>query len=53
MCQAGLALNDLNSFSQLYDFQTVAALFFIGIASIAPTLMGNSANSESERPHAS
>lgn len=38
--RAGLALGELNSFSDLYDLKTLATLFFIGIVSIFPALLG-------------
>lgn len=37
--QAGLALGELQSIRDLYDFNTVATMFLIGVVSIAPTLM--------------
>ncbi|KAF8032551.1 hypothetical protein BT93_D1454 [Corymbia citriodora subsp. variegata] len=40
--RAGIALGDLRSVKDLYDFQSIATLFFIGIISITPTLMGKS-----------
>ncbi|KAI6702423.1 hypothetical protein NL676_011559 [Syzygium grande] len=39
---AGIALGDLRSVGDLYDFQSIATLFFIGVISITPTLMGKS-----------
>jgi hypothetical protein len=44
--QAGLALGDLKSFAQLYDMKTLATLFFIGLVSILPALLGKKAPSE-------
>ncbi|KAI4303326.1 hypothetical protein MLD38_038972 [Melastoma candidum] len=38
--RAGIALGDLQSVKDLYDFQSIATLFFIGVVSITPTLMG-------------
>jgi hypothetical protein len=38
--QAGLALGELQSVGDLYDFNSIATLFFIGIISVTPTLMG-------------
>uniref|UniRef100_A0A7N0VL07 VTT domain-containing protein n=1 Tax=Kalanchoe fedtschenkoi TaxID=63787 RepID=A0A7N0VL07_KALFE len=38
--KAGIALGDLRSVGDLYDFQSIATLFLIGIISIAPTLLG-------------
>lgn len=40
MLQAGLALGQLQSIGDLYDFNSIATLFFIGIVSITPTLVG-------------
>lgn len=37
--RAGLALGELRSLGDLYDFKTIATLFFIGIISIIPTLV--------------
>ena len=37
--QAGLALGDLKSIKDLYDFKTLSVLFLIGFVSIAPTLL--------------
>lgn len=37
--RAGIALGDLRSLSDLYDFQSIATLFLIGIVSVTPTLM--------------
>ncbi|XP_058086025.1 uncharacterized membrane protein At4g09580-like [Magnolia sinica] len=37
--KAGIALGELRSVGDLYDFQSIATLFLIGIASITPTLM--------------
>eukprot|EP01018_Ginkgo_biloba_P035889 Gb_09228 [translate_table: standard] len=37
--RAGLALGELRSLSDLYDFKTIATLFFIGLISIIPTLI--------------
>ncbi|XP_051144547.1 uncharacterized membrane protein At4g09580 [Andrographis paniculata] len=39
--KAGIALGDLQSVKDLYDFQSMATLFLIGIASVTPTLLGN------------
>ncbi|KAG4908054.1 putative membrane protein [Glycine soja] len=36
---AGLALGDLKSIKDLYDFKTLSVLFLIGFVSIAPTLL--------------
>ncbi|KAG7025075.1 putative membrane protein [Cucurbita argyrosperma subsp. argyrosperma] len=36
---AGLALGDLKSVKDLYDFKTLSVLFFIGFISILPTLL--------------
>lgn len=37
--QAGLALGDLKSIKDLYDFKTLSVLFLIGFVSIVPTLL--------------
>ncbi|KNA13710.1 hypothetical protein SOVF_113810 [Spinacia oleracea] len=37
--RAGIALGELRSIGDLYDFQSIATLFLIGIVSITPTLM--------------
>ncbi|KAK7277283.1 hypothetical protein RIF29_18434 [Crotalaria pallida] len=37
--RAGLALGDLKSVKDLYDFKTLAVLFLIGFVSIVPTLL--------------
>ncbi|KGN63106.1 uncharacterized membrane protein At4g09580 [Cucumis sativus] len=39
MVRAGLALGDLKSVKDLYDFKTLTLLFFIGSLSILPTLL--------------
>ncbi|KAH7687307.1 putative membrane protein [Dioscorea alata] len=38
--RAGLALGELRSLNDLYDFQSIAILFFIGIFTVTPTLLG-------------
>ncbi|ERN01177.1 uncharacterized membrane protein At4g09580 [Amborella trichopoda] len=38
--RAGLALGELRSLGDLYDFQSIATLFFIGVVSVTPTLVG-------------
>ncbi|CAL5188481.1 unnamed protein product [Lathyrus oleraceus] len=40
--RAGLALGELQSIGDLYDFNSIATLFLIGIVSVTPTLMGKS-----------
>lgn len=40
--QAGIALGELRSIGDLYDFNSVATLFLIGVVSITPTLMSKS-----------
>ena len=40
--QAGIALGELQSIGDLYDFNSIATLFLIGIISITPTLMSKS-----------
>ncbi|GMQ04323.1 hypothetical protein CsSME_00049779 [Camellia sinensis var. sinensis] len=37
--QAGIALSDLQSIGDLYDFNSIATLFLIGVVSVTPTLM--------------
>ncbi|KAL2901306.1 hypothetical protein RDABS01_028863 [Bienertia sinuspersici] len=37
--RAGIALGELRSIGDLYDFQSIVTLFLIGIISITPTLM--------------
>ncbi|KAK9144297.1 hypothetical protein Sjap_004200 [Stephania japonica] len=37
--RAGIALGELRSIGDLYDFQAMATLFLIGIVSVTPTLM--------------
>ncbi|KAK9052833.1 hypothetical protein SSX86_029463 [Deinandra increscens subsp. villosa] len=43
--RAGMALGELQSIGDLYDIQSIGALFFIGIASITPTLISNKSKS--------
>ncbi|KAK9927988.1 hypothetical protein M0R45_025146 [Rubus argutus] len=40
--RAGLALGELRSLGDLYDFNSIATLFFIGVVSITPTLVSKS-----------
>jgi len=44
--KAGIALGDLRSLGDLYDFQSIATLFFIGIISVTPTLLGKNESKE-------
>ncbi|CAL0310913.1 unnamed protein product [Lupinus luteus] len=37
--RAGLALGELQSIGDLYDFNSIATLFLLGIVSVTPTLM--------------
>ncbi|GLU05394.1 hypothetical protein SLE2022_224960 [Rubroshorea leprosula] len=37
--RAGIALGDLQSVGDLYDFNSIATLFLIGVVSVTPTLM--------------
>ncbi|RYQ81519.1 hypothetical protein Ahy_Scaffold1g107428 [Arachis hypogaea] len=37
--RAGLALGELQSVGDLYDFNSIATLFFIGLVSVTPTLI--------------
>ncbi|EYU33436.1 hypothetical protein ABFS82_05G070800 [Erythranthe guttata] len=39
--RAGIALGELQSVGDLYDFQSIATLFLIGIVTVTPTLIGN------------
>ncbi|KAF3672110.1 putative xyloglucan endotransglucosylase/hydrolase protein 30-like [Capsicum annuum] len=39
--RAGLALGELQSVGDLYDFNSIATLFLIGLVSVTPTLIGN------------
>lgn len=45
--QAGIALGELKSLGDLYDIQSIATLFLIGIASVTPTLISKSQDEES------
>ena len=38
--QAGIALGELTSLSDLYDTQSIALLFLIGVVSVTPALLG-------------
>ncbi|XP_077244810.1 putative membrane protein At4g09580 [Tasmannia lanceolata] len=40
--RAGIALGELKSLGDLYDFQSIATLFLIGVVSVTPTLMSKS-----------
>lgn len=40
--QAGIALGELQSVGDLYDFQAIATLFLIGAVTVTPTLMSKS-----------
>lgn len=40
--KAGIALGELQSLGDLYDFNSIATLFLIGIVSVTPTLMSKS-----------
>ncbi|KAI5327532.1 PREDICTED: transmembrane [Prunus dulcis] len=40
--RAGLALGELRSLGDLYDFNSIATLFFIGVVSVTPTLVSKS-----------
>ncbi|XP_059307028.1 uncharacterized membrane protein At4g09580-like [Lycium ferocissimum] len=39
--RAGLALGELQSVGDLYDFNSIATLFLIGLVSVTPTLIGS------------
>ncbi|KAK6146450.1 hypothetical protein DH2020_020319 [Rehmannia glutinosa] len=43
--RAGIALGELQSVGDLYDFQSIATLFLIGVVTVTPTLMGNKSKS--------
>lgn len=49
--RAGLALNTLSSFNELYDVKTVSALFCIGLVSIVPTILKRSQSQVFDGPH--
>ncbi|WOK92732.1 hypothetical protein Cni_G01423 [Canna indica] len=42
--RAGTALGELKSVADLYDFQAIATLFFIGIVTVTPTLVSKGQN---------
>ena len=37
--QAGIALGELRSVGDLYDFHSIATLFLIGVVSVTPTMI--------------
>lgn len=39
VAQAGIALGELKSLGDLYDFNSMATLFLIGVLSVTPTLI--------------
>lgn len=41
--KAGIAIGELQSVGDLYDFQSIATLFLIGAVSVTPTLFGSKA----------
>lgn len=41
--QAGIAIGELQSLGDLYDFQSIATMFLIGAVSVTPTLFGSKA----------
>ncbi|KAL4570470.1 hypothetical protein LXL04_026125 [Taraxacum kok-saghyz] len=43
--RAGMALGELQSLGDLYDMQSIGTLFFIGLASVIPTLISNNTKS--------
>ncbi|KAG6571652.1 putative membrane protein, partial [Cucurbita argyrosperma subsp. sororia] len=47
--KAGLTLGELQSVGDLYDFNSIATLFLIGIVSVTPTLVGKSTVSSPEQ----
>ncbi|KAK8916176.1 hypothetical protein KSP39_PZI022645 [Platanthera zijinensis] len=46
--RAGIALGELRSVADLYDFRSMATLFFIGIVSVTPTLFSKTRAGEHE-----
>ncbi|KAL0296346.1 UNVERIFIED_CONTAM: putative membrane protein [Sesamum radiatum] len=42
---AGIALGELQSVGDLYDFQSIATMFLIGVVSVTPTLMSSKSKS--------
>ncbi|RAL52132.1 unnamed protein product [Cuscuta campestris] len=42
--RAGIALSELRSLGDLYDFNSIATLFLIGAVSITPTLIGSNSS---------
>jgi len=44
--QAGIALGELKSLGDLYDVQSIATLFLIGIVSVTPTLISKNQDDE-------
>lgn len=48
--QAGIALGDLSSLSDLYDKQSIALLFLIGVVSVTPTLLGKNEKQQGKGP---
>ncbi|KAJ6308478.1 hypothetical protein OIU76_018124, partial [Salix suchowensis] len=50
--KAGIALGELQSIEDLYDFNSIATLFLIGIVSITPTLISKSARDDDLREDA-
>ncbi|GFQ06606.1 uncharacterized membrane protein at4g09580 [Phtheirospermum japonicum] len=43
--RAGITLGELQSMGDLYDFQSIATLFLIGVVAVTPTLMGSKTKS--------
>ncbi|BAS80394.1 uncharacterized membrane protein At4g09580 [Oryza sativa Japonica Group] len=48
--RAGIALGDLSSLSDLYDKQSIALLFLIGVVSVTPTLLGKNEKQQGKGP---
>ncbi|CAA6667047.1 unnamed protein product [Spirodela intermedia] len=48
--RAGIALGDLKSVNDLYDFQSVATLFLIGAISVTPTILSKARTRTRTRP---
>lgn len=43
--KAGITLGELQSMGDLYDFNSIATLFLIGVVSVTPTLLGSKSKS--------
>ncbi|CAA7403861.1 unnamed protein product [Spirodela intermedia] len=47
--RAGIALGDLKSVNDLYDFQSVATLFLIGAISVTPTILSKAKDKDEDK----